>query len=60
MITIKVELTEEQAEALAQYTKRSGFKECSDNAVDDREAYLMRDGLSLVQDALAREGYNPR
>ena len=59
-IKIDIELTEPAAMALAQFIKRVGFTDFKENAVDDPEAYLMRDGVSEVQTALARHGFNPR
>ncbi|MFW1807623.1 hypothetical protein ACG9Z8_06500 [Acinetobacter ursingii] len=60
---IKLELknlTEDQTFALAQFVKRVGWSEIRVNAVNDDEAYLMRDSISKLQDALARIGYAPR
>jgi hypothetical protein len=59
-VTITALLTENEALALAQFMKRVGFSECRQNAVDDSEAYLMRDGCDRVRKALAEVGYNPR
>ncbi|WHP05763.1 MULTISPECIES: DUF7706 family protein [Acinetobacter] len=53
-------LSEAQAMALAQFVKRVGWNEIRVNAVNDDEAYLMRDAISKLQDALARQGYAPR
>ena len=59
-VTVKVELTDEQALALAQFVKRVGFSECDANAVDKDEAYLMIDALNAVRRELAEVGYAPR
>lgn len=62
-MNIKLELenmTEAQTLALAQFVKRVGWNEIRVNAVNDDEAYLMRDSISELQDALARIGYAPR
>ena len=53
-------LSEAQAMALAQFVKRVGWNEIRINAVNAVEAYLMRDAISKLQDALARQGYAPR
>lgn len=53
-------LSEAQAMALAQFVKRVGWNEIRVNAVNDDEAHLMRDAISKLQDALARQGYAPR
>lgn len=46
--------------ALAQFVKRVGWQEIRQNAVDDDEAYEMRDALALLADALRSAGYAPR
>ena len=53
-------LSEAQAMALAQFVKRVGWNEIRVNAVNDDEAYLMRDAISKLQGALACQGYAPR
>ena len=59
-MNLTLELTTEQAEALAQLVKRIGFSELRQNAKTDDEAYAMRDALNTVADALAKSGYAPR
>lgn len=59
-VTFTVELTPEKAEALAQFVKRVGFAEFRQNAVDDVEAYTMRDAVDQVRQALQESGYAPR
>jgi dissimilatory sulfite reductase (desulfoviridin) alpha/beta subunit len=59
-LLIAVELSEIQAEALAQFVKRVGFSEFRQNAVDDAEAYTMRDAVDRVRKALGEAGYAPR
>lgn len=59
-ITLTAELTDAEALALAQFMKRVGFSEWRQNAVDDDEAYLMRDGCDKIARALAEQGYSPR
>jgi hypothetical protein len=59
-ITLTTELTDAEALALAQFMKRVGFSEWRQNAIDDDEAYLMRDGCDKIASALVDVGYNPR
>ena len=60
MVTFTVQINEELAEALAQFVKRVGFSEFRQNAVDDVEAYTMRDAVDQVRKALEEVGYAPR
>jgi hypothetical protein len=60
MVTLTVELNEELADALAQFVKRVGFSEMRSNAVDDAEAYLIRDAIDRVRMGLANAGFSPR
>ena len=57
---IDVELTEQQADDLAQLIKRLSFADVRGCAVDENEAYRMIDALGRVREALARHGYEPR
>ncbi|MCS2159618.1 hypothetical protein MUU47_00370 [Scandinavium sp. H11S7] len=59
-VEVKLELTPEQAEALAQLAKRITWTDCRCNAESHDEAYLMMDAISRVQTALAEAGYAPR
>lgn len=59
-ITVLVELEPAQALALAQFVKRVGWAEIRQNAVDDDEAYVMRDALGFLAHALREVGYAPR
>jgi hypothetical protein len=59
-VKITAELTAAEAMALAQFHKRIGWGEFRSNAVDDAEAYLMRDASEKVRAALAEQGYAPR
>ena len=59
-VQLKVELTEGQAMALAQFVKRVGWSEFRQNAVDDDEAYAIRDAVDQVMKALRDEGFAPR
>jgi hypothetical protein len=60
MITFTAEMNEALAIALAQFVKRVGFSEIRSNAVDDFEAYLIRDALVRVRIGLANAGFSPR
>lgn len=57
---ITVELTEDQAQALAQFIKRYTWTDVRQNAVNDDEAYLMREAFDAMQYAMAGAGYAPR
>lgn len=59
-LTLDLELTEQEALALAQFVKRIGWQEIRINAVDDDEAYCMRDAIAIVRSALSRQGFSPR
>ncbi len=59
-ITVTVELTDEQAQALAQYLKRYIWTDVRQSAASDEEAYLMRDAFNAMQYALTGAGYSPR
>lgn len=60
MVVFSVELSEEQANALAQFAKRVGFVEMRSNAIDDFEAYEMRDAIDRLRIGLANAGFSPR
>lgn len=53
-------LDESEALALAQFVKRVGWSEIRQNAVDDAEAYEIRDALGRIALTLAWGGYEPR
>jgi len=61
-VTIEVELTDAQALALAQLVKRLTWSDLRGCAIDDQEAYTMRDAVDRVRSALAdcSPGYSPR
>lgn len=59
-VEVKIFMTDAEAMALAQFMKRVGFSEWRANAVDDDEAYMMRDACDRVASALAESGYSPR
>jgi hypothetical protein len=58
--SIEIELTDEQAHALAQYLKRVLFDDFRRRAIDEDDAYLMQDAASEVRRALNDAGYDPR
>ncbi|MCB1754319.1 MAG: hypothetical protein KDJ38_02280 [Gammaproteobacteria bacterium] len=51
-------ITQAQTMALAQFVKRIGWQEISNNAIDEDEAYTMRDAIEKLQKSLARKGLN--
>jgi hypothetical protein len=53
-------LDKAEALALAQFVKRVGWSEMRQNAVDDDEAYQIRDALGRIALTLAEGGYEPR
>jgi hypothetical protein len=57
---ITVELTGEQALALAHYLKRSTWSDSRRNAVSDEEAYLIKDAFDALQYALTDAGFSPQ
>jgi cytochrome c len=59
-IPIPLELTEQEALDLAQFVKRVGWQEMRQNAVDEDEAYRIREAIDKVRKALAEVGYSPR
>lgn len=60
MVTFNVELSEEQALALALLMKRLTFDDCRTRAVDQEQAYTMIYATDAVRAGLAKAGYNPR
>ena len=59
-VTVTLELDSGNAWALALFVKRVGWAEIRQNAVDDTEAYDMRDAIAALQRALAEAGISPR
>ena len=53
-------MNEVEALALAQLCKRITFSDMRSCAVDDNEAYVMRDAIGKLQAALRTAGYAPR
>lgn len=59
-IRITLEMSEQEAEALAQFVKRSRWEHYTDCAVDTDEAYLIRDAVNRLQIGLSEAGFAPR
>ncbi len=59
-MSIKVELSTAQAEALAQFVKRMRHDIARSISVDDTEADEMMAAIDAVRSALAEAGFNPR
>jgi len=57
---MNVELTDEEALALAQMCKRAFFERVRPFAENDAEARLMLSALRSVRDALDYSGFSPR
>ncbi|MEM5460729.1 hypothetical protein VSR69_38805 [Paraburkholderia phytofirmans] len=53
-------MSEAEALALAQLCKRITFSDMRSCAVDDNEAYVIRDAVDKLQGALKAAGYAPR
>lgn len=58
--TLDLELNDETAMALALFVKRVSWGDLRENAVTDREAWLMKEGIDKLQKALRDAGYAPR
>lgn len=56
---ITVELTDEQAVALAHYLKRYVWTDVVQSAVNDEEGYLIWDAFDAMQYALTDAGFTP-
>lgn len=59
-VIASVVLSDDQALALAQFVKRVTWSEMRSCAVDDDEAYTIRDALHQLDKALSEVGYSPR
>ncbi len=59
-VIASVVLSDDQASALAQFVKRVTWSEMRACAVDDDEAYTIRDALHQLDKALSEVGYSPR
>ena len=58
-INITVELTDDQAMALAHYLKRCVWADVLQSAASDEEGYLIRDAFDAMQYALTDAGFTP-
>lgn len=59
-VEIRVLLLPDQADALAEMTKRIGWAEMRGMSVDDGEAFAMRDAVERLRRALREGGFAPR
>lgn len=59
-VTVTLSLSDAEALALAQFVKRLSWSSMRECAVDEAETYQIRDGIDLLQRALADAGYAPR
>ncbi len=61
-VAVNLELTEDQAWALAQFVKRAHFGTCErlSDPTDKEEPQLMMNALLVIQRALRESGYAPR
>ncbi|HBM2881081.1 TPA: hypothetical protein LVL09_004903 [Klebsiella oxytoca] len=56
----ELQLTDEEAMALAQLVKRLTWTDMRGCAVDDSEAYVISDAVAKLQKSLAEAGFAPR
>jgi len=59
-VTITAELTNQQAQALAQFCKRVGFSDFRGCAQTDDEAYDMQYAVGKIRRELIAAGFDPR
>ena len=59
-VSVTVDLTPDEALALAQFVKRSLFDTYREFAVDEQETRLMLAAVENLRKGLAAEGFNPR
>jgi proline dehydrogenase len=59
-VTVQIELSTAQAQALAQFAKRLGWTTIRGLAVDDEEASAMREAIDHLSTELAQIGFDPR
>ena len=59
-VQVTLLLPDREALALAQFVKRAYWNTWRDVAVDEDEAYLMRDAIDTLRKALAEAGFAPR
>lgn len=60
MVTIMLDMPDEQAQALAQMVKRFCWHDARLFSSDEKELREILDGVTALRRALAREGYAPR
>ena len=60
MIKVEAEMTEQQATALAQFSKRVTWQDIRTNVVDDNETSVMLEAIKIIQDGLSEAGFSPR
>ena len=58
-MVVELELSEDEAWALAEFVKRVTWSEMRACAVDDDEAYMIRSAVLAVGEALASQGIAP-
>lgn len=59
-VRFEFELTEEEAEDLAQFLKRAGLDDYRSKAVNQTEAYRMQEVGEKIRKILAEQGFSPR
>lgn len=59
-VRFELELTEQEAEDIAQFLKRAGLSDYRSNAVDQEEAYRMLHVAEKIRAILAEKGFSPR
>ena len=59
-MVVELELSEDEAWALAEFVKRVTWSEMRACAGDDDEAYMIRSAVLAVGEALASQGIAPR
>ena len=60
MVRLAINLTDDQAEALAQFLKRVGLSDYRPLSVDQQEAYLMASAGEAIREELRQVGFDPR
>lgn len=60
MLTLSIEMPEDQLEALAIFLKRLGYMDCRENAVNEKQAYEFIYSAERLALELAKHGFAPR
>ena len=60
MVELTIKLSDDQAEAYAEFLKRVGFSDYRSLSVDHEEAYLMVSAGEAVREELRQVGFDPR